>query len=78
MNSQQQSQSFTISQIDNEFIFDTNHILMNYLKMYSLSSTCFSETTIHISQSILAQVQTVSLLTDWLRNHSTPQVSVVT
>ena len=53
MNSQQHSQTFTVSQIDNEFIYDINHILMNYLKMHSLSSNCFSETNIQISPNVL-------------------------
>ena len=53
MNSQQQSQSLVITQIDNELIFDTHHVLMNYLKMHSLSSNCFAETNIQISQSIM-------------------------
>ena len=48
-----QSQSFTISAIDDELIYDTNHILMNYLKMNNFSPNCFSETNIQISQSIL-------------------------
>ena len=45
-------QSMTIAQIDNELIYDTNHILMNYLKMQSFSQNCFSETNITISESI--------------------------
>ena len=53
MNSQQHSQTFTVSQIDNEFIYDINHILMNYLKMHSLSSNSFSETNIQISPNVL-------------------------
>lgn len=48
-----QSQSFTISAIDDELIYDTNHILMNYLKMNNFSPNCFSETNIQISKSIL-------------------------
>ena len=46
-------QSMTIAQIDNELIYDTNHILMNYLKMQSFSQNCFSETNITISESII-------------------------
>ena len=48
-----QSQSITIRAIDDELIYDTNHILMNYLKMNNFSPNCFSETNIQISQSIL-------------------------
>ena len=46
-------QSFTITQIDDELIYDTNHILMNYLKMQSFSQNCFSETNINISKSLI-------------------------
>ena len=45
--------SMTITQIDDELIYDTYHILMNYLKMNSFSSNCFSETDIKVSQSII-------------------------
>ena len=48
-----QSQSITISAIDDELTYDANHILMNYLKMNNFSPNCFSETNIQISQSIL-------------------------
>ena len=47
------SQSLAITQIDDEFIYDTNHILMNYLKMQSFSPNSFSETNIQISQLII-------------------------
>ena len=54
MNPQQQSQSLTITLIDNELTFDLNHILMNYLKMNSFSQNCFSGTDIRISPTILS------------------------
>ena len=54
MNPQQQSQFLTITQIDNELIFDLNHILMNYLKMNSFSGNCFSGTNIQISPTIMS------------------------
>ena len=53
MNPQEKIQSLTISQIDDELTYDLTHILMNYLKMQSFSSNCFSETNIQISPSIL-------------------------
>ena len=53
MNPQEQSQSLAITQIDNELIYDKEHILMNYLKMNSFSQNCFSNTNIKISPSIL-------------------------
>ena len=53
MNPQEQSQSLAIMQIDNELIYDKEHILMNYLKMNSFSQNCFSNTNIKISPSIL-------------------------
>ena len=52
MNPQKESQSLTITQIDNELIYDKNHILMNYLKMNSFSQKCFSNTNIKISPII--------------------------
>ena len=52
MNPPEKSQSWTITQIDNEFIYDKNHILMNYLKMNSFSQNCFANTNIKTSLSI--------------------------
>ena len=52
MNSKQ-SQSMVITCIDDELIYDTEHILMNYLKMNSFSKNCFTDTNITISSSIL-------------------------
>ena len=48
-----ESKSITINTIDDELIYDANHILINYLKMNNFSPNCFSETNIQISQSIL-------------------------
>ena len=53
MNSQQQSQTMEITRIDDELIYDREHILMNYLKMQSFSKNCFQDTNITISPSIL-------------------------
>ena len=53
MNSKQQSTSIEITSIDDELIYDTEHILMNYLKMLSFSKNCFVDTNITISSSIL-------------------------
>lgn len=53
MNSQQQSQTMEITRIDNEFIYDREHILINYLKMHSFSKNCFQDTNITISPSLL-------------------------
>ena len=53
MNSKQQSTSIEITSIDDELIYDTEHILMNYLKMLSFSKNCFVDTNITISPSIL-------------------------
>lgn len=66
MNTQQQSQSMTITKIDNKHIYDTEHILMNYLKMHSLSANCFTETNIQISDSIL----NFSLPEDTIKNYN--------
>ena len=47
-----QSQSLEVTKIDDELIYDIDHILMNYLKLNLFSSQCFSDTTIQISSSI--------------------------
>ena len=61
-----QHQTLGINQIDDEFIFDTNHIIMNYLKMNSFSKNCFTETDIQISQSIMS----VSLSAEIIQNYN--------
>ena len=60
-----ESQSLIITQIDNELVYDINHVLMNYLKMQSFSKNCFSETNIQISQSILNTSLTPELLQEY-------------
>ena len=60
-----ESQSPIITQIDNELVYDINHVLMNYLKMQSFSKNCFSETNIQISQSILNASLTQELLQEY-------------
>ena len=53
MNSQFQTQSIIISSLDSEYIFDTNHLLMNYLKLNRFNKDCLSETTIQISTEMM-------------------------
>ena len=53
MNSQSQTQSITISSLDSELIFDTNHLFQNYLKLNRFREDCLSETTIQISSEIM-------------------------
>ena len=52
MNTQNQNQIMILSSLDSELIFDTNHILMNYLKLNAFNINCFSETTIQVSEEI--------------------------
>ena len=66
MNSQQQNQSMTITQIDDEEIYDSLHIFMNYLKMQSFHQNSFSGTNIKISPTIL----NTSLSQETIRNYN--------
>ena len=52
MNTQSQNQKIILSSLDSDLIFDLNHIIMNYLKFNSFNKSCFSETTIQISEEI--------------------------
>ena len=42
----------TLESIDNELIFDTKHIIMNYLKMNNFNPDCLKGTNIQISNNI--------------------------
>jgi len=42
----------TLENIDNELIFDTEHIIMNYLKMNNFNPDCLKDTNIQISNNI--------------------------
>ena len=42
----------TLESIDNELIFDTKHIIMNYLKMNNFNPDCLKDTNIQISNNI--------------------------
>ena len=46
------TQQYTLSKIDNELIFDIDHIIMNYLKINSYSPSSLSNTTINLSPNI--------------------------
>ena len=52
MTSQIQTQIMTLSSLDSELIFDSTHLIMNYLKLNSFNANCFSETTIQILEEI--------------------------
>ena len=52
MNSQTQTQEMIINSLDAELIFDTKHLLMNYLKFNSFNEKCFTDTTIQVSPEI--------------------------
>ena len=47
----------TIEKIDNELIFDIEHIIMNYIKMNNFSLDCLKGTNIQISQNILSNMK---------------------
>ena len=47
----------TIEKIDNELIFDIEHIIMNYIKMNNFNSDCLKNTNIQISQNIISTVK---------------------
>ena len=42
----------TLTSLDSELVFDSTHLIMNYLKLNSFNINCFSETTIQISEEI--------------------------
>ena len=44
----------TLENIDNELIFDTEHIIMNYLKMNNFNPDCLNEINIQISNNIMS------------------------
>ena len=57
MTSENQSISISIANIDSETIFDTEHVLMNYLKLNSFSQSCFSSTNIVLTPEIKNRLQ---------------------
>ena len=56
-----------IEKVDNEFIFDIEHILMNFLKMNNFNSDCFKDTNIQVSQNI----NTSKLNSEFISNSNT-------
>ena len=46
----------TLEKIDNELIFDIEHIIMNYVKMNNFKSDCLKDTNIQISQNIFTNL----------------------
>ena len=52
----------TIEKIDNELIFDIEHIFMNYLKLYNLNSKCLKDTDIKISQNINLNIKNSEII----------------
>ena len=42
-----------IEKLDNELIFDTEHIIMNYFKMNNFNLDCLKDTNIQISKNII-------------------------
>ena len=63
MNSQSQNQAMLVSSIDSLLIFDTYHILMNYLKLNSFNINCFSDTTIQVSDKVQNNMSSQELQT---------------
>ena len=54
----------TIGKLDNELIFDIEHILMNYFKMNNFNSNCLKDTNIQISQNIVQNIQNSNLFSN--------------
>ena len=54
----------TIGRLDNELIFDIEHILMNYFKMNNFNSNCLKDTNIQISQNNAQNIQNPNLLSN--------------
>ena len=50
MNAQHQYGAITINIIDDEFIYDPEHIIINYLKSNLFATDCFADTNIEIPQ----------------------------
>ena len=46
------TQQYTLSKIDNELVFDIEHIIMNYLKINSYSPSSLSNTTIKLPSNV--------------------------
>ena len=54
--------SLILEKIDDELIFDQEHIIMNYLKMNNFNQDCLKGTSIQISENIVSNFQTHSLI----------------
>ena len=54
--------SFILEKIDEQFIFDTEHIIMNYLKLNNFNKDCFKGTNIQISSNIYSYPQNLDFI----------------
>ena len=54
--------SLILGKIDDEFIFDQEHIIMNYLKMNNFNQECLKGTNIQLSQNIFSNLQIPNFL----------------
>ena len=52
--------SLILEKIDDEVIFDQEHIIMNYLKMYT-NPECLKNTNIQLSQNVLSTLENIKL-----------------
>ena len=50
--------SLILEKIDDEVIFDQEHIIMNYLKMYT-NPECLKNTNIQLSQNVLSALENI-------------------
>ena len=57
MTTQTHTSVITLSNIDSELILDTEHVLMNYLKLNGFKENCFSNTNILLSQELQNKVK---------------------
>ena len=54
--------SLILEKIDDEFIFDQEHIIMNYLKINNFNQECLKGTNIQLSQNIFSNLQIPNFL----------------
>jgi len=69
MTSQIKTPIITLTSLDSELVFDSTHLIMNYLKLNSFNVNCFSETAIQISQEI-QNIKTKNISPQELQSHT--------
>lgn len=54
----------TLEKLDNELIFDIEHIIMNYYKINNFNSDCLRGTNIQIGQNIISYINNPEFTTN--------------